>query len=210
MKVTAGTSESIEWGCATETLSGQTQSGDHCIIKTHSQGVLLGAIDGIGHGNEAAAASQYAVEILEAFPADSVISLVQRVHERLRSTRGVVMSLAAIHFIDHTLTWLGVGNVAGLIFRRDSKSKPGEESILLRGGVVGHQLPPLKAEVFPIAQGDLLILATDGVYSGFTMGINLEDSPPQIAERILKTYSKGNDDALVLVARYLGGGREEE
>jgi hypothetical protein len=34
------------------------------------------------------------------------------------------------------------------------------------------------------------------------------DSPQQIADRILKRHFKGTDDALVLVARYVGRGRE--
>ena len=34
------------------------------------------------------------------------------------------------------------------------------------------------------------------------------DSPQRIAERILQRHFKGNDDALVLVVRYVGGGHE--
>jgi serine phosphatase RsbU (regulator of sigma subunit) len=35
--------------------------------------------------------------------------------------------------------------------------------VLLRSGVVGYQLPTLRASTLPIAPGDLLIFATDGI-----------------------------------------------
>ena len=47
----------------------------------------------------------------------------------------------------------------------------------------------------------------DGIGSGFTRGAEPRATPQQIAERILAEHGKGTDDALVLVARYLGGPR---
>jgi phosphoserine phosphatase RsbX len=74
----------------------------------------------------------------------------------------------------------------------------------LRGGIVGYQLPPLRTRALSISQGDTLIMATDGIRSGFTAGVNLRDSPQTIAESILALHTKGSDDSLVVVARYLG------
>ena len=189
-------------------MPGQKESGDHCLVRAHPRGVLLGVIDGIGHGKEAADAAQEAARTLDRHSGESLIAMVQRAHESLRGTRGVVMTLVSLNSSDHTLTWLGVGNVQGMIFQKDSDSKFGYESVILRGGVVGHQLPPLKAEIIPVNLGDLLVLATDGIYSGFTVGLNMNNSPAAIAERIMTNYAKGNDDALVIAARYLGGSDE--
>jgi hypothetical protein len=51
----------------------------------------------------------------------------------------------------------------------------------------------------------VLVLATDGIRHDFVA--NLNPGPPQaMADRILHQYAKGTDDALVLVAQYLGGG----
>ena len=61
------------------------------------------------------------------------------------------------------MTWLGVGNVEGVLIRADTRATPAAESVLLRGGVVGYQLPALQASVVPVSRGDLLILATDGI-----------------------------------------------
>jgi negative regulator of sigma-B (phosphoserine phosphatase) len=69
---------------------------------------------------------------------------------------------------------------------------------------VGLQLPPFCGGVLPVAQGDTLVLATDGIHSGFAEGLRREESPQQLADHILVRDAKGTDDALVLVARYQG------
>jgi serine/threonine protein phosphatase PrpC len=76
--------------------------------------------------------------------------------------------------------------------------------VLLRGGVVGYQLPTLRASILPVTWGDVLILATDGIRSGLVEDVTLSHRPQRIAEQILARRAKGTDDALVLVARYLG------
>jgi len=98
---------------------------------------------------------------------------------------------------------MGVGNVEGVVVRAAASANPRKESLLLRGGVVGHQLPSLYASIIPIARGDTLILVTDGVHSNFADSVNVTDRPQLIADRIIAEYSRGSDDALVLVARYL-------
>ena len=99
---------------------------------------------------------------------------------------------------------LGVGNVEGRLLRADANASHPRESVLLRGGIVGYQLPALQASVIPITPGDLLIMATDGIHPVFEDGINVNETPKQIADKILSRHFKGNDDALVLVIRYLG------
>jgi hypothetical protein len=58
--------------------------------------------------------------------------------------------------------------------------------------------------MFSIDYGDVLIFSTDGVRPGFTGGLSLGVPIRAMAERILKDYARGNDDALVLAVRYLG------
>jgi serine/threonine protein phosphatase PrpC len=194
----------IEWGVATLTLSGQTESGDRYVVKPESNSVLVAVVDGLGHGAEAAAAAEAAVEQLEKYAHETIISLVNRCHTELQKTRGVVMNLASFDGQDNTMTWLSVGDVEGMLLRADAQANPQREAVLQRGGVVGYQLPSLSAVVIPVIPGDTLIFATDGVNSGFTDGLNLSNSPQQIADHILAKFNKGTDDALVLVARYVG------
>jgi hypothetical protein len=49
-----------------------------------------------------------------------------------------------------------------------------------------------------------LVCATDGIRSGFEEEIDPQEMPKENVAKILTKYSKGDDDVLVLVARYLG------
>lgn len=196
----------LEWGLATLALPGHVESGDRHVVQPFPNGVLVAAVDGLGHGEEAAAAAKLAVSILERHAQEEVIALLRRCHEALRGTRGVVMSLASFRAPDSMLTWLGVGNVEGLLLREAAGSALRHEALVLRGGVVGAELPPLRVSVIPVMRGDTLIFATDGIREGFTERLALSDPPQELADRILARHAKGTDDALVLVARYAGWG----
>lgn len=185
-------------------LPGQGESGDRHLVCCGGDGILIAAIDGIGHGEEAANAAEAAISILKASPDEPVISLLERCHEGLRSTRGVVLSLASIDPKHGMMTWIGVGNVQGVLMRAGAKMGRVEEVLLLRGGVVGSQLPALQAAVLPIAKGDTLVFVTDGIRSEFVEGLSALESPQRAADKILKQHSRGNDDALVLVVRLTG------
>jgi negative regulator of sigma-B (phosphoserine phosphatase) len=194
----------IEWGSASLTMAGEAQSGDTHVVKGLPHGALLAAIDGLGHGEEAAAAANIAARVLQAAGNEPLISLLKRCHERLHSTRGVVLSLAFFNAVDETMTWVGVGNVEAVLQRADPAADPGYESLVLRNGVVGSRLPLLHAAIVPVMRGDTLIFATDGVRREFTERLARGDGPQQLADKILGQYAKGTDDALVLVARYVG------
>jgi phosphoserine phosphatase RsbX len=194
----------IEWGVATLAMPGSSECGDRHVVKPLPNAVLVAVMDGIGHGQEAAVAAQLATNILEAHPDEPVIKLVGRCHENLRGTRGVVMSLASFHIRDGLMTWLGVGNVQGVLLRASTTMSLREESLMLRAGVVGGQLPPLQAAVLPVAPGDTLLFATDGIRSGFPRGMAQNQPPQRAAQSILAQHANGSDDALVLIARYVG------
>jgi negative regulator of sigma-B (phosphoserine phosphatase) len=196
----------LDWGVAQVTLQGQTESGDSYLVTTFPNGMLVAVVDGLGHGGEAAAAAKAAIVTVGEHPEEPVIPLLQRCHEALRSTRGVTMSLASFNATYNILTWLGVGNVEGVVLRADKQAPSPQESIMLFPGVVGHHLPPLRAIASPINPGDLLILYTDGIRRDFLSEPPIPGhSPQRVADRICAKYNRGTDDALALVARYVGG-----
>lgn len=195
----------IAWGIAEAPLPEEPVSGDLHVVQSSANGILIAVVDGVGHGIEAAAAAKIVAANLRAFAHESPIPLMLRCHEELKGTRGAVMTLVSFDRCDRTMTWLGVGNVEAVLFRPSAEGYARSEQILLRGGVLGHQLPPLRASVLPVAQKDLLLIATDGINPEFAEHLALDGDPQQIADRILAQHRKGTDDALVMVARYLGG-----
>jgi negative regulator of sigma-B (phosphoserine phosphatase) len=194
----------IDWGVAARALAGQTVSGDLHLVKPFKDGVLFAAVDGLGHGEEALAAAQAAVTVLENNAEEPVTSLVRSCHDSILRTRGVAMTVGALHFRESTLTWLGVGNVQGRLLRAQRGHGPPTESVLLRSGLVGLQIPNLYALVLPVRPGDYVVFATDGVRPEFDQDLFLGRAPQPMADGILSRYVKGNDDALVLVVRCLG------
>jgi len=192
----------------TRSLEREAVSGDVHLVQLFPNGVLVAVVDGVGHGSPAAAVSAKAVTVLSVYPHESVIALLMQCHRSLEGTRGAVISLVSFNAIEGTITWAGVGNVAGLLLRADPRTFPKSESLLPRAGIVGYGQPMLRSSVVPISQGDTLILATDGIRSGFGEGLALNDSPKKIADHILANHGKETDDALVLVVRYWGYAHE--
>jgi negative regulator of sigma-B (phosphoserine phosphatase) len=184
--------------------SGETIPGDAFLIKPHAQGVLVAVVDGLGHGEQASIAAQLAVSTIERHIQESVVGLMIRCHNELKRTRGAAMSMAFLSAVEATVTWVGVGNVHGVIRRAGTASGHSLEWLLLRSGVIGGQLPALRADVLPMAEGDMLILVTDGIRIEFTEGLKAIGPPRQVADQILEHYGKSSDDALVLVAQFLG------
>jgi negative regulator of sigma-B (phosphoserine phosphatase) len=193
----------LDWGVAALPLKGESESGDRYVVQFFPGGVLLAVIDGLGHGDEAAAAASAAESILRAQPQEPVIPLVRLCHDSLRATRGVVMSVVSFDTSHGLMTWLGVGNVRGVLRRSGLSSTPPREELLLRGGVIGGQIPPLQASVLPVSCGDTLFLASDGIRGEFVRELASQEMSQRTAQVILSRYARGDDDALVLVARVL-------
>ena len=194
----------IDLGIASFAPPEQTESGDLSVACVGPDRALLAAIDGIGHGEVAASAARAAAAILQSLPEEPLVSLVQKCHQSLRTTRGIVLSLASIDFQHCTLTWLGVGNVQGVLLHWAKADHSGVHALLLRPGVVGSGLPALQTATLPISPGDTLAFATDGIREDFSSDLIRNEAPQRSADRILAKHCKGNDDALIFVARFVG------
>ena len=131
------TSSLLEWGVATLTLAGQLESGDLHLVREVGGGVLVAVVDGLGHGEEAAAAARLAVTTLDQFAPEPIASLVQRCHEALHGTRGAVMSVAYFDPTRDTMTWVGLGNVEGVLVHENWAERSSRTSLTTRGGIVG-------------------------------------------------------------------------
>jgi negative regulator of sigma-B (phosphoserine phosphatase) len=186
----------IDVGVASSALSGR--SGDRAVVVRGDGRTLVGAIDGLGHGEFAAVAADRAAAVLETGGELSLEELLRRSHEALMGTRGAVITLAEFHADPDEVRWVGVGNVEGRLI-------PSGVAPTLFGGVVGHNLPTVRPTVHPLQPGDLVVMATDGVRADFADGLSAAGEPQAIADRVLETAGRGVDDALVVVIRWAGG-----
>ncbi|HZZ88679.1 MAG TPA: SpoIIE family protein phosphatase [Caulobacteraceae bacterium] len=189
----------LAWGVASHAYPGEQVCGDAHVVAPFDGGVLTGVIDGLGHGAEAARASQAAVASLTQTAGRPLTDAVAACHADLRRTRGAALALAMFHPAEGRMSWIGVGNVEAVLF-----TVSGRQTIVPRAGVVGYQVPSLRETSLPLAVGDVLIVASDGVSSRFCERRPLADDPEAAARALLDAYGIARDDGMVLVARYLG------
>ncbi len=194
----------IEWDVCARPLPGERVSGDLEVAVPCDDGVLLGAIDGLGHGEAAAEAANSARAILLDSPCVPLDELVTRCHRQLHRSRGVAVTLAFIR-PDGRLAWLGVGNVEAVLVRASAEKGRTRESLLLQPGVVGQQIPRLRVSEDRLGAGDQLVIATDGVRTTFLEALSAPDAAAATARRVFTGYAKQTDDAMVVAATYLRG-----
>ncbi len=193
-------SAAIDWGHAALAMPGETRSGDRCVIAVADGTALMAVIDGIGHGEQAAAAANAAAAVLETSPHESLRTLFDRCHAQLRATRGATMTVARFESHGRTLDWLGTGNIKTVLLRRSVQGFTCTE-LLTYSGVVGTRATKHPASKIEVTPGDVLFLATDGIDRKFIDAIRYDEAPQTQAERLLAAYRSPTDDALVLVAR---------
>jgi hypothetical protein len=195
----------VEWGLAARPAAGETDCGDAALVNQHGRRALAAAVDALGHGPDAAHAAREALGALRRDETD-VTHAAELCHRALNGTRGAALTLASFDADSELMTWLGIGNVEGRLLR--AGAPPGEpDSLLLRPGIAGEHLPSQPPTATHVQRGDLLVLATDGVAASFSDDVRPDGSCEEIAAWLLERHGITSDDALVLVLRFLGGGR---
>lgn len=193
----------VPYGGVALPLAGESANGDAWAVAPLRNGSALLMTDGLGHGPEAAKASQAAIDTLALQPGLRPAEQVARCHEALRPTRGAALALAVHDGANGQLHFAGIGNIAACLV------EPGPErdtrrQLVSHNGIVGHNVR--KVQEFSVAAppGALLVLASDGI--GTQWDINdypgLSSCEPAIvAAVLLRDFARARDDASVLVYR---------
>jgi phosphoserine phosphatase RsbX len=193
----------LERGEAGAPLAGETRSGDLAVFAPYEGGALVAAIDGLGHGGAAADAAEAAAAVLHERPDEPPETLLKRCHDALRSTRGVVATLAWFDLGTGGLCWTKIGNVEGRLVRAARSRGDTADSPTLFGGVLGWSLPAVRVVRTTLVPGDCVVMATDGVAADFGSSLMPGVAAAEQAKRVLATHARGSDDALVVAVRYL-------
>jgi phosphoserine phosphatase RsbX len=194
----------LERGVAGTAITGEERSGDLAVFAGYEGGALAAVIDGLGHGDPAADASAIAAETIHRHRSAPPAELLQRCHDALNRTRGVVMTLAWFDLERRELSWAGVGNVEARLVRGAGGYGARHDSALVLGGVVGYNLPSIRTTTTDLFPGDAVAFATDGIEADYSNALAPGVPAQRLAERILERHGKGTDDALAVVVRYVG------
>ncbi|MCP9494735.1 MAG: ATP-binding protein [Pyrinomonadaceae bacterium MAG19_C2-C3] len=188
----------IKCGTWSRPYPGESFNGDAYFIKTEAETTFAAVIDGLGHGAGAYQASQEALRVLEVWTADEPLdALVFAVHERLRGTRGAVMSVVTIDHAHNRLTFAGVGNIQTRVF-----GTPAPVHLIPTNGTLGARLGKVSVWSHAWANGATLVMSSDGLSASWdiTNYPQLLAHDPQLAAAILmRDFSRDSDDATVMV-----------
>lgn len=183
-------------GVASRPKSPGDPNGDAFVIKRWADNVLVGVIDGVGHGRPAHTAATAAKQYIETHFDQSFASIFRGIERSCTGTRGVVLALARFNWRDETLTFASVGNISYTVAAPDSPH------LVTRRGVLGSDAPdPMVTESQWKPEYDMA-LYSDGVRSRWTwddVDRSGDESASTLAQRLLTELGKEDDDATIVV-----------
>lgn len=190
-----------EWqvGAVCLPLPGEDECGDAWNIGHSARGITVCVADGLGHGPDAAAASEPVVALATERADLSAASLMTAAHAALRGSRGAALAVAVIDQDKQELSFCGVGNIAGCIF-----SNGGRRHLMSHNGIVGSNLRKVQEFAHPFVPGATVVFHSDGIATRWEIDAYpglMYRHPSLIAAVLYRDFTRGRDDVMVLVVR---------
>lgn len=186
------------WGALSMAAPGETVVGDSWRIASHGDEMRILVADGVGHGPLASEAAEGIAGILDAAPSIGNRMLLEQGNTALRSTRGAAVAVACCTRGSNTITFAGIGNIAGSLLSRDGSSR----GLVSHNGTVGGEMRAVQELAYSWSPGDRLVLHSDGINTRWQLGAyhGLGLCHPAVTGAILyRDFLRGRDDATVVV-----------
>jgi anti-sigma regulatory factor (Ser/Thr protein kinase) len=183
-------------------MKGEKECGDGWAAELRADSAALLVADGLGHGPLAADASVKAIEIFHKYAALGPVELLERIHGALKSTRGAACAIARLDRVQRKVTFAGIGNISGTI------SFPGgARQMVCLAGIAGHEVRTFREFEYAWPAGALVVLASDGLLTQWSLRTYeelLPEDPALVAGVLYRDFTRGRDDATVVVAAETG------
>jgi anti-sigma regulatory factor (Ser/Thr protein kinase) len=187
-------------GVVHRAMKGEEISGDGWLVRATHAGWLCVVADGLGHGLIAAEA---ATPIIEAVRTTNntirPIELLEAAHQAARPTRGAACGVAVIDREDSKVRFAGVGNIAALVLEGDRRRQ-----LVSYEGILGHSYRKVVEMTHGWSAQATLVLHSDGISTHWDLqrypGLLARD-PSLIAGIIFRDFTRGRDDATVVVVK---------
>ena len=125
-------------------------------------------------------------------------AIVDAVHRALRHTRGGAVAAARIGWASRTVSFAGVGNIAGVVVGPGGQLR----RMVSHNGTAGHMVRKIQSFDYPCGQGPM-ILHSDGIASSWSLDAyaGLARAHPLLLAGVLyRDFARPRDDATVVVA----------
>jgi hypothetical protein len=193
----------VRWSCLSLPARGETVCGDAWRFSQQAGIAAFMIADGLGHGPDAAAASELAGTVFEGAPFGEVGEFIEQTHRSMVGTRGAAVAIARLDGRNGTLHYAGIGNISGTLI--SSSSRQGLSS---QNGIVGARLPRTRSLEYAAPDSGVLIMHSDGLQTRWTLesypGL-ARAHPALIAAVLFRDFFRGRDDVTVLVGTWQGG-----
>lgn len=189
----------IEVGAIALAAPGERVCGDAWAFALEGDRVTMIVADGLGHGPDAAAASSEAVDAFAEEPLAAPRSLLERVHARLRTTRGAAVMMLEADAAAGTVRSAGAGNVMGRLI-----SGTADRTVLSQHGTAGMTIRTPEETTTAWPPHALLVVCSDGIATRWQADVLMPvlGRDPAIAAAILvRDHCRGRDDATAAILR---------
>jgi anti-sigma regulatory factor (Ser/Thr protein kinase) len=181
-------------------VAGEMRCGDGWALWTAGELMSVFVCDGLGHGPQAADATEVAVRTFRLHAERPAADVIRFVFDALKSTRGAAIAVAELDRREGRARFCGLGNISGLIVRPDGRT----QHMVSHNGIAGHTMRRLQEFTYEWPAGSLAIVHSDGVTTGWSVdkyeGLRAR-RPDVIAGVIYRDNRRLRDDSTVVVAR---------
>ncbi|MDQ7999358.1 MAG: SpoIIE family protein phosphatase [Pseudomonadota bacterium] len=196
----ASEAPAIGFGAICVPVKGETVCGDGWLVGRDGARAVAFVADGLGHGPDAAAASQKAVGEFAAHPFEQAQRVLGQVHEALRATRGA--AVMAVWLGRNEAHYAGAGNVVARLI-----SGTCDRSLVTGHGTLGLQVRRLEAATTSLPAHAMTIVHSDGIQSRWAAQAlvpMMTKDPVLMAARLYADHSRRRDDVCIVVLRSQG------
>lgn len=181
---------------------GEEIYGDSWGVEQDLKRAIFAIIDGLGHGVNAATASQEALYLFRKNYTRRPSDIIRIFHEELKHTVGCAAGVTEISISQGIINYCGVGNTSGVLITQENA-----RSFTSHSGIIGYRVSKVVEYEYPLPGNKppwVLLLHTDGLSSNW----KLEDYPgllmkhPSIIAGVLyRDHGRKNDDVTIVVAK---------
>jgi anti-sigma regulatory factor (Ser/Thr protein kinase) len=187
-------------GVVHRAMKGEEISGDGWLVRATHAGWLCVVADGLGHGLIAAEAATPIIEAVRTtHNTIRPLELLEAAHQAARPTRGAACGVAVIDRLDSKVRFAGVGNIAALVLEGDRRRQ-----LVSYEGILGHSYRKVVEMTHGWSAQATLVLHSDGISTHWDLqrypGLLARD-PSLIAGIIFRDFTRGRDDATVVVVK---------
>lgn len=172
----------VELGLFSRSLSDTRYNGDRIYLQKHRKGLRWLHLDGLGHGEEAqAATADLAAHLSDEGGVESILAGVDR---QLVDTRGAVAVVAEVDVVQRSVQLLGVGDMHAHIYEGELM-----QQLSFAPGILGREHRTTAPFLASLGKRAVVVTASDGMRRNWDVGnfTGLFNQHPQLI-----AYTLGN------------------